>query len=228
MLDDYQIDEAGRPARRSLEVPARKTFLRHDHSEGIRRPRVRSLRARRRRHADRHRQRRDRGDGDGAEFARARRVAAALRDAGAEGSLPAATGRRTRPAVFCAHVTVRGLGRGIDSGSRRAGRARAQGRQDTRFSSSRFRQALHHARTGRDRRRPGLSRVRRNEAGRSAGARHHLRADPGAARGRQHRPAPSPDGQCLHERADRRPRRLRADRVGDRRRSAMSAMAGAC
>ena len=54
------------------------------------------------------------GDRDGAEFARARRIAAALRHRGSESALPATPGAQRGSAVLCVDLSLCGLGRGGD------------------------------------------------------------------------------------------------------------------
>ena len=165
-----------RSAAGDLGFPQEEEILRHDHPEGIRRPRLLGAGAFGRaaedgRHVD------DAGvDGRGAEFARAGRTARALRHAGTEGSISAAPRRRTRSAVLRADRSVCRLRRDVDPRLRH----RLQGRMERRERRRReadVRQALHHARAGRDDRRPRVPHARSGQAARRRrGSRHHARA----------------------------------------------------
>ena len=80
-------------------------------------------------------------------------------------------------------------------------------------------EALHHARAGRDRRRPGVQAVRSRAAARRRPhrLRHHLRADSASHARRHDRPAALPAERAVPERADPGQGRVRAARLPDRR-----------
>ena len=150
---------ARRPAARGLGLPQEEGLLRDDHPEEVRRARVLGVRAFVRAGEAREPQRDPRLDRGRAELAGPGRAAAALRHRGAEGPLPAASRARRGRAVLRADRAPRRLRRGVDSrhGRRLPRPVRGSG---GRRPAAQFLQALHHARTGRDRGRARVPAVR--------------------------------------------------------------------
>ena len=160
---------------------------------------------------------RRRGDGDGAELARPRRTAAALRHRGAEEILPAAPGQGRRDSVLRPDRPGSRLRRGRDAIDRHR-RETHRRRQGSARPAPELEEALHHAGAGRDADRPGVPHQGSGPpARRQGGPRHFLRADSARSRRRRDRPAPRSDGRAVHERTDRRQRRVRADGLHHRR-----------
>ena len=203
MYDDWEVThKLGDMPPTVVGLPQAQGFLRDDHPEEIRRPRVLRVRALLRAGqtrqplgiAGRHHR--------GAELARPRRAAESLRHRRTEEPLPAAPGAWRGSALLRAHASARRLRRRVDAGHRHRLQGHVPGQGDRRAQAQLF-QALHHARTDRDGSRPGVPALRSGQVvrRRQGRLRHHLRADSARHAGPQHRPASLPAQRAVPERS---------------------------
>ena len=212
-----------RPAAGGLGLHQARKILRHDHSEGVWRPRLLALRAFGSGAKDLDPLDRGRRHRDGAELARARRAADALRHQGAAGALAAAARRRPRHSLLRPHQPGSRLRRRLDGRHRHHLQGHFRGPRGDR-PQAQLAQALHHARPGRDAAGPRLQGLRsRSSRGQPGRARHHRRADPDQSARRRDRPSPSAVDAGVPERPELGPRRLHPARLCHRRQGAAGA-----
>ena len=170
--------QARRHAAEGVGLPQAQGFLRDDHPEEIRRPRVLRVRALLRAGETRQPLGPAGRDHRRAELPRPRRTAQPLRHRGTEEPLPAAPGARRGSALLRADSSARRFRRGVAARHRHRLQGHVPGQGDRR-AQAQLLQALHHARAHRDGRRPRVPPLRPGQVvrWRQGRLRHHLRAD---------------------------------------------------